>query len=255
MWNSRRLLRLAFLRALLLLFGLAGIFWSRNALPSFWLTTPARDIIGRIIADERFKPGLLAESLARMKNAPQPAIRQPELTQGEAVLALRTAEEAMQRRSSAEVDYEVEMAEDLVRASLSVTPSDSFLWLMLYSMETRRSGFDSANTIYLDQSYAVGPNEGWIAVRRNRLSLAVLSQLRASTQRTAVSEFSAMVDSDFIEEAVVNLMTVGWVHRDRLIKSLEGTDLASRRMLAKRLSVDVPNLRIPGAEMEDRPWR
>ncbi|MGV7217064.1 hypothetical protein [Bradyrhizobium sp. UFLA05-112] len=242
-------------RALLFLFGFIGLAWSLTALPSFTLTTSGRDIVARIIADERFKPGVLAGVLERMKADPRPLMLQPEFSQGEALVMLRSAEEAMQRKSSGEADREVEAAERKVRATLARTPSDSFLWLMLYSIATTRNGFDANNIIYLEQSYASGPNEGWIALRRNRVALAIFSGLNETSRAIVVSEFAELVDSELIEDAAANLMGVGWAHRQRLLASLERVDIANRRSLAKRLSIEGLKPTILGIETDERPWR
>ncbi|WP_141937899.1 hypothetical protein [Bradyrhizobium sp. UNPA324] len=188
-----------------------------------------------------------------MKAAQRPSILQPEFHQAEALVTLRTAEEAMKSPEAA--DRAIEAAENQIRTTLSVTPTDSLMWLMMYSVETARNGFDAGNIVYLDQSYVSGPNDGWVALRRNRLALAALPMLSERTQSLVISEFTTIVDSDFIDEAALNLTTVGWVHRERLTASLEKADISSRQSLARRLSVDGVKLRIPGIETGDRPWR
>ncbi|WP_160168993.1 hypothetical protein [Bradyrhizobium sp. Ai1a-2] len=209
----------------------------------------------RVIADERFQSGVLTDLLARMKGAQRPSIIQPELPRAEALIMLRTAEDAMQRKSSDDADREVEDADKAVRSSLSVIPTDSFLWLMLYSVETARNGFNPEHISYLEQSYAAGPLEGWIALRRNWVALTIFPVLSDFTQRRVVSEFAALVDSDFTEEAAMNLMRIGWSQRERLLTALEGVDIASRKSLMKRLSADGVKLLIPGIEYDERPWR
>ncbi|MCK1707682.1 MULTISPECIES: hypothetical protein [unclassified Bradyrhizobium] len=242
-------------RGLLLLWGLLGVFWSSFALPSFSLTAPAREVATRIIADERFKRSALSEMLARMKIAPRPCVVQPEFSRADALITLRTAEEVLQRKSSEEADREVESAENKIRIGLAMTPSDSFLWLMLYSVQTVRKGFDLPNIANLDQSYYEGPNEGWISLRRNRLALAVFPLLSENTQESVIAEFAKMVDSGFIDDAAMNLAGVGWPYRDRLLSSLQQVDITDRLSLARQLSRDSVKVVVPGTETEERPWR
>ncbi|WP_129590829.1 hypothetical protein [Bradyrhizobium shewense] len=243
------------LRGLLLPLGLLGVFWSLTALPSFWRSTPARDITARIIADERFKPGALNQMLARIEADPAPPIQQSQLSLADVLVRLRTAEEAMQRKTSEEADREVEAAERKLIAALHVSPTESLLWLMLYSVETTRNGFDPKTVSYLDRSYLAGPHEGWIALRRNRLSLAIFPVLGDWTRQAAVSEFSEMVDADFVEEAASNLMGVGWTQRESLLAALRDVDVSSKTSLLKRLQADGINVNIPGIERNERPWR
>ena len=255
MWNNSRAPSLGLRRGLLLLGGLGSVLWSLSALPSFQATTPARDIVARIIADERFKPGALDDALVRLQVSPQPSILQPEWFQAQALMYLRTAEAAMQRENSEEADRAAELAENKVKAALFAIPSDSFLWLMLYSVETNRNGFTPATARFLDQSYARGPNEGWIALRRNRLALTILPLLDPAIQEKVVSEFANIVSSDFTESAAVNFTTVGWVHRDRLLSALESVDIISREAFAKQLARGGTKARVHGIEIDERPWR
>ncbi|MCK1616116.1 hypothetical protein IVA96_05450 [Bradyrhizobium sp. 159] len=243
------------LRGVLLLLGAGGMLWSLAVLPSFWLTTPARAIAARIMEDQRFRPGALSDALSRITNDFAPFIVQPELLHAEALIRLQKAEEAIQRKSPDEADREVEKAENKLRASLSTSPNDSFLWLLLHSIEMTRNGFDTDHSSYLMQSYMIGPYEGWISLRRNRLALAALPMLGGTTQERVVAEFASLVDSDFIEDASLNLTTVGWVHRERLAASLAGTDIVARESFAKRLSKDGVKIKIPGIETQDRPWK
>ncbi|MDI4238204.1 hypothetical protein OZ411_35930 [Bradyrhizobium sp. Arg237L] len=236
------------MRGLLMLCGLVGVLWSLTALPSFRLTTSARDIIAGIIADQRFKPGVLENMLERMEVAPQQFLVSPEFSQAKALLRLSTAEEVLQRKSPEEGDA----AQATLKSALSLNPTDSFLWMMLYSAETARNGFDAQYLGYIDQSYAVGPLEGWIALRRNRLALAIFAMLSDATQTAVVSEFAELVDADFIEQAVINLTTVGWGHRARLLAGVERLDIADRESLARRLSRDGLKLAIPGIDQDGR---
>ncbi|MCK1735270.1 hypothetical protein IVA79_15130 [Bradyrhizobium sp. 138] len=209
----------------------------------------------RIIADDRFKRGLLVGLLTRAQQASKHFIQQPELLRAMALIALRTAEEVNQKSASEDGGREIEIAQMQLRTSLLMSPSDSFLWLMLYSINISQNGLSSSDVAYLDQSYTTGPYEGWIALRRNREVLAAFPFLPGVLQKRVISEFSAMVDSDFIDDAALNVMTVGWAFRERLAAGLEQVDLISRERLAKRLATDRVKLRIPGVEIDDRPWR
>lgn len=254
MW-SKSLIRCLAMRWFLLALSAIGILWPLIVYPSFSRGALAREITARLVADERFRPGLLQELLGRLVASPRPAIEQPELTLAQVLLRLRSAEEAMQRSSSDVADREVEASQGQLVMALSLNPTESFLWLLLYSVETFRNGFDPTTLQYLDRSYRAGPHEGWIAVRRNRLSLAILPTLDESLQKAAISEFSEMVDSDFIEDAAMILKGVGWIHRDRLLASLTDVEIASKASLLKRLRIDGISVKMPGIEYDERPWR
>ena len=137
-------------------------------------------------------------------------------------------------------------AERELRAVLAIKPTESFFWLMLYSLLVTRNGFDQEAIRFLDRSYLLGPNEGWIALRRNRLALAVFPMLGVSTQQLVVSEFAGLVDSGFVEDAAINLTAVGWKYRAALLAGLSRTKKTSREALAKRLARENVSVDIPG---------
>ncbi|WP_158284438.1 hypothetical protein [Bradyrhizobium sp. SUTN9-2] len=184
----------------------------------------------------------------------QPTVMPPELTYTKALLALR-AEEATQRYNLDKADQKVDSAEVLLRAALAINPNDSFLWLMLYSVATMRHGFDLRYLSYLEQSYTLGANEGWVALRRNSLALASSPLLDSATQRSAKLEFAAILNSGFVDVAANNLMRVGPVARDKLLKSLDRVDIAPREALARKLLRDGVSVSVPGVKLDERLWR
>ncbi|RTE90033.1 hypothetical protein D6B98_26395 [Bradyrhizobium sp. LVM 105] len=254
MSNSYRVARLVLLRSSLLLCGAVGALWASYATRSFWLATPVREVSSRIVANDRFKPGVLTDVLAHLKGIDRPAILQSKFLEAEAIVILRAADETTQWSRPEESDRRMENAEDKIRTALRENPMGSFLWLMLYSVGTARNGLDPKNISYLEQSYATGPNEGWVALRRNRLALAVFPVLSTLVQSEVISEFANTVDSDFIAEAELTLIGVGWTYKERLLSALESVDLASRQALRKRLSNDGIKVSIPGLQADERPW-
>ncbi|MGY3361278.1 hypothetical protein ACVWZK_007941 [Bradyrhizobium sp. GM0.4] len=247
MWSSARLP--------LLLVGAAALWWSSAVFPIFRSAAPVREIAERLLADQRFKPEALSEALDRMQHEPLRAVKDPTFSRAVALVGLSVAERAAARRSPEEADFEVAAAEARVRLSLALNPTDSLLWLMTYSVQTARTGFSAENVRYLEQSYASGPHEGWIALRRNRLALSIFQVLTLSVQQRVVSEFAELVDSDMNDVAATNLVTVGWLYRERLLDALQDVDIASKKNLKKELLANGVKLAIPGIDLEDRPWR
>jgi len=255
MWNSRLSCGLAMLRGLLLAGGLSSAIWSITALPAVWQMIPASDIAARVVGDHRFKLGALANVLVGIQSEQAGPISPPGFLRALALIKLRTAEEALLRSSSEEAHRSISAAVEDVRSALAVSPNDSLLWLMLYSVETTRGGFDLQYLRYLNQSYAAGPREGWVALRRNRLSLGIFSTLSDATQSAVISEFEQLVDADFVEDAAVNLMGAGWPYRERLLAALVSADIVSRQALYKRLAAEGIKLPIAGIPVDERPWR
>src|SRR4051794_40029470 len=111
MSNKSRRCALALLRGLLVLGGLAGLLWSAAVLPAFWRILPARDTTARIIADDRFKAGTLADVLAKVESEPDVAFVEPEMRRSIALIWLRRMEQAIVRSSSEDADREIATAE------------------------------------------------------------------------------------------------------------------------------------------------
>ncbi|MGY3146029.1 hypothetical protein ACVWYQ_003028 [Bradyrhizobium sp. USDA 3397] len=232
--------------------GVAAVFWASTVLPVFRASTPAREIASRILAGDRFKPGMIDGLLASIDRSPKLPLVSHVVVRAEALLRVRGTEEAMVRSGSDKADLGIIVSEKKVRHSLTLNPADSFLWLMLYSLSSTLNGFDVRNIDYLDQSYVNGPLEGWIALRRNRFALAAFPMLSEATQQKAEIEFAAMVDSGLVEQAVINFTSVGWEQRDRLLVSLERADVISREQFAKRLARDGVKVNVPGIVIEER---
>lgn len=245
---------MALLRGLLLAAGLLSLLWSVAVLPSFQRLLPARDAAARIIADDRLKARALAEMFASIEPAAPAELSPPELFRASALVRLRLSELALARKSSEEAEAEITAAHRKLVEGLTVDPTDSLLWLMLYSFETSRNGFDPKTVPYLERSYLTGPHEGWIALRRNRLALGVFPLLGELAQTRVVDEFATMVDSDFWNDAEANLVGIGWAYRDRLLAGLQRVDLVSREAFARRLFRDGYDVQIPGVKSKERPW-
>lgn len=241
-------------RGALLSLGLAGLLWFILSAPTFWSALSAQDLTLRILASERFKPGALDETLARLEPKSKPMSPHPRLARERAMIQLRRAEEALQRLSAHEPQQEMFAAKENLKSSLMLNPADALAWFMLYSASNDSDGFDQENIKFLSQSYLVGPREGWIALRRNRMALAVFLLLSRAMQDRVVSEFADMVDAELTELAASNLTGIGWGYRERLLASLEHVDILPREIFAKRLARDGVKVNVPGVDVNERPW-
>ena len=242
-------------RVLLLLFGLCVACWSSLWLPEVWFAAPARDATSKILIDDRFRPASLDRALVLLKVRPEYFAQRASVVRAEALIRLRLAEYSLGKKSSLEGDQEGAAVIGRLRSSLALNPSDSYLWLTLYSQEIARQGFDHSALRLLDESYVVGPLEGWISLRRNRLALAAFPTMSESMQAKIVSEFASLVDSDFVETAAENLLGVGWDQRVQLLASLKDTEMVSRERFARILAREGANVAVPGVQSDDRWWR
>ncbi|WP_271608433.1 hypothetical protein [Bradyrhizobium sp. CCBAU 21359] len=227
------------------------MIWLIVSVPVFWPVEPGREAARRIAAGARFKRGVLEVILEQLKPPPAGWLLRSDLAHSSALISVRVSDEALAGNNS-DFDSKAKVADRRVRSALELSPADSILWLMLYSLTTSRVGFDTDDIRLLEQSYSSGPLEGGVATSRNRISLAVFSLLDNAMQQRTISEFAAIVDSGLIEDAASILASIGWNQRDRLLAGLSGVGLVERELLAKRLAREGLIVAVPGIQLDER---
>ncbi|UPJ26028.1 hypothetical protein [Bradyrhizobium sp. CW1] len=244
-----------FARAFLIVLGAVSLSWVGFAVPPFGMAATKNEVTARLLADDRFKPGALRESLAVFTGRAKWFPEYSKITRAEALMKIRIAEESIRSIDLQEAGTEKVHAKASILSSLASNPGDAYLWLALYSTQLLSEGFDPEAISYLDTSYFLGPMEGWIAIRRNRLALAAFPMLDESLQAKVVSEFCALVSSEFIDAAVFNFVGVGWQQRNRLLQGISQIHILPRTLFAKRLANEAVSISIPGVSIDERFWR
>lgn len=124
--------------------------------------------------------------------------------------------------------------------------SSSCFWL-----ENTRNGFSADNFKYLRMPYELGPNEGWVSLKRNGLALALFEQLPPDVADMATDEFVRLLNNGFNREAVAIFTGPGWRIRNLLFPKLKKVGEGQREAFARTLyndgyDVDVPGVIGPG---------
>jgi hypothetical protein len=203
-----------------------------------------------IIEGHRFAtPEIAAEAAAAgaMGLSPSVAARR-----SLAILKLRLVEDALNSGDRLSLDRRFA---DLKRSTtdvLEIEPSDAFFWLIYYWSNINIEGFNPSQLKFLDASYDFGPNEGWIAIRRNRLALAAMSQLSPVMSERVISEFTGMVASGLIVDAASSLMGPGAPLRSELLGRLVVVPIAERERFARYLRENGIDLAVPGVEQREK---
>jgi hypothetical protein len=242
-------------RAVFALAALVGLAWG---LGTFATTRPISQLDragARILAGESFNAqqmdafGLLADQALA-----QPVCRATAM-QSAAIVRLRLVELAIESSDRTQYAKRFGALEQGVRYALECAPTASFLWFLLYWVEITRNGFDAKYIRLLEASYDLGPREGWIATRRNRIALAIVDQLPPELANKVFREFAGLVSSGLVEEAAANLAGPGWAYRDTLVAQLTEGRISHRRRLYNLLRRRGIDLVIPGVDpVEGRPW-
>jgi hypothetical protein len=236
--------------------GLAVIGWSDVVAPVVWRQASMAPLGPKIVAGERFQPGVLEEYVERAKPDVLEGICQPITLRTLALARLRLAEEAIADGDGHLIDQTQSDGEAALRLSLSCTPTDPFLWFALFWLRNSREGLQDDNYRALRMSYRVGPNEGWLSLRRNRMVIALYPGLPDDLKQDASDEFVQLVRSDLITEAAGILAGPGRPLSTMLLARLKGVDQKKLRFLATLLAAKGLDDDIPGLETTSKhPWQ
>jgi len=252
--SARRLGDLA-ARAFVVALAAIAVGWAASTLPLMARQRAVVNIAKHIIQGDAFKDDALNAMLPVVDAQQDGKWTHPSVLSSAAIIKLRVLERAIADGDQAAIDRQMTAVNRTIRISLTETPADPFLWLVLFWLENTQNGFSRDHLKYLQMSYALGPNEGWIAVRRNRLALAVFPQLTPELREHALVEFARLVDSNFIAEAADILTGPGWPIRGQLLPRLRDVADVNRQIFAKRVYRLGYDVVVPGVERpEFRPW-
>jgi hypothetical protein len=243
-------------RPLMVALGLLAIVWSAACLPIIWQSSVLERTADHILDGDTFQIAKLTQLLPNIESIEGLDYCQPAAIRSAAIVRLRLFDEVFSAGERRLLDEYMESLENSVRLALRCSPSDSFMWLTLYRVETMRLGFTSNCLNYLAMSYRLGPNEGWVALKRNGLAFSIYRQLPGALQEASVKEFVGLVKSGFERETADILEGPGWKTRDLLLSRLTDVSERNRQRFANVLYHDGVDVSVPGVPaLEPRPWR
>ena len=235
--------------------GCMAVMWGLVTLPIFWRQSTLERTAQWIIKGAAYKPEALAGVVPVIEAMEKTTFCAPTALRSAAIIRLRIAELG-QSESAEEKSDTLNAAANSVRQSLSCSPADSFLWLALYWLDTAQYGYRPQDLKYLRLSYQLGPNEGWIALKRNGVTFAMLQSspnwceqrvcILSKFSEIAINEFVGLVSSGFYDEAVDVFTGPAWPEREVILPRLAGISEPDRRRFADILhrrgyDVDVPD--------------
>jgi hypothetical protein len=243
------------MRFLALFVGLAAVAWGGAVLPVFWRQSALDALALGIVDRNAYKPAALASMTSDVETVERDPYCRPEALRGAAVVRLRLAEDALGNGERERIDDDLQRLDKTIRASLACSPADPFLWMILSWLTGTREGFSEDQLHFLRLSYALGPNEGWVAARRNRLALSMFERLPPDLADDALNEFARMMDSGFYDDTLAIFIGPGWPLRDKLLARLTGVQERYRDAFAQALYRGGYDVDVPGIPRRDpRPW-
>jgi hypothetical protein len=143
------------------------------------------------------------------------------------------------------------------RQTLTCSPADSFVWLTLFWIDAARHGQTADNANYLRMSYAVAPNEAWIALWRSHLAFSLFDRLPADLADHSLEDFVNLLKTRRVYWEMAKMFeNTSADGRRRIAERLQTVDLLYRQAFVgalrdKGLDIDLPE----GDTSEPRPWR
>lgn len=242
-------------RSFIAILGCIAIWWGIVGFHLFWQVSSTERIASRIIAGDPFKVEILAQQLPIISSIERSVYCLPAALRSAVIIRLRIVEETMSAGDRGPIDEQLKSAGDSIRNSIYCSPADSFLWLALWWLESTQNAFRPTHLGYLRMSYRLGPHEGWVALKRNRLAFAIFEELPSDLAESTINEFLGVLKLD-VGEAVKIFTGPAWRVRDLILPHLKDVDERDRLGFATVLASQGYDVTIPGVErsMISRPW-
>jgi hypothetical protein len=244
-------LRLA-VRALTVAFGGLGVAWGLTTFPGFWRDSRLEPVATRIINGESFRPEALLAFEPNIAQVEAESPCRPAALRNAAIVRLRIAEDGLETADGRHIDQFLGALQSVTRTALECSPTDSFLWFVLFWVDVTRNGFQPKDVALLRMSYRQGPNEGWIMERRNRFAIAMYGYLPADLDERALNEFAKLLQPQFVVGAVNIFVGPGWPIHDLLLERIKDRPESERRLFAQILKERGYDLAVPGIARPNR---
>jgi hypothetical protein len=231
------------LRASAMLVCLVGITWGVTEFPALRQESTIKKIADRILVGDVYKYEILLKQASLVEPTQTPEPCRPLTVRSAAVIRLRLAE-ISDNAALGLAPVRTNLAVDAIRQSLACSPADPFFWLALYALEP------SAPLNYLTASYRLGPNEGWIALKRNPVAFANFDELPDDLRRIVVQEFVRIVEMDTIDDAVKIFVGPAWDNRELILSQMDRVPLRQRQLFQAALTSAGYDVLVPGTRFD-----
>ncbi len=236
---------------------IAAIAWGGFMLPLFWRQAPARYVAAKFLQGQTFKTRWLLDEAQQVEAAATYPVCNPAVLRNLVVIRLAILNEAVAERDRTLMEGATGPLNEAAKQELTCLPADPLAWLTLFWLDAGKHGLRPQNENYLRLSYALGPNEGWIALWRNRLAFQLFDQLPADLADDASDEFIKLVNTGQLYwETAAIFESATPAAQSRIVEHLKTASAISREAFARVLYGKGLDVTIPGVEWgEARPWR
>lgn len=218
-------------RSLTLLVGCAGLAWGIANAPRGEIADELLDSEARLLSFETFSratsistlESTVAQNMDRCDNHAQHVLM---------LLEIPLADAALRSGAVGEFDQRLRSLEARARQTLGCAPRDSFVWLMLFGLETEHGMLDQHTFDLLEMSYDTSPNEAWIAMRRITVAIPVVLFAPAPIQQKILDEFQNLVAHGYVEMTGRSYLNASARSRALLQSRIDLLDPRSRKSFA-----------------------
>jgi hypothetical protein len=238
--------------------GIGAVTWGALMLPLFWQQVPLNRATSAVLEGRTFNVQWLLDKAQQAAVADGHSwVCNPTTPHDAVVLRLAALEEAITAANQTQVGLAYDPLYDATRTALACSPADPFVWLTLFWLEVGKHGYDPAYENYLRLSYALGPNEGWIALWRSRISFAVFERLPDDLASHAINEFTTLVETGRLyPETLAIFSNATPATQNRIVERLKTAKAIPRQVFGRMLYDQGLNITIPGVDATPtRPWR
>jgi hypothetical protein len=221
-------------RALTLALGCLGLVWGIFALPRSEATDDFRDIGARLLREERFNRAALAR---KMETEAARSLSTCDTHSQRAMLLMEMplAEAALTAGLVRDFDRHVLSLETRSKLILSCAPRDSFVWLVVFTLETLHGHLNERSFDALTMSYETSPNEAWISVRRTGVAVPHLLLAPGPLRLRILSEFQQLIKDGFADGAARSYLAAPQPIQSLLHARVEQLDTAHQKKFSDAL--------------------
>ena len=221
-------------RSLTVAIGCLGLAWGLFALPRSEASDNLWGFEGRLLRSEAFAP----KTLRLILESPASQILDACDTHSQRALLLMEmplTELALQSGATAEFDQRIRSLETRSKRMLGCTPRESFVWLLMFYLETLLGNLNEQSFDLLAMSYETSPNEAWISIRRIIVALPLAEIAPTLLRQRIFDEFQQLVGNGFADDAARSYWTASQPVRSLLLTRVQSIDEPRRKAFAEAL--------------------
>jgi hypothetical protein len=242
-------------RGFLWLLGLSAVIWGLFTLPLFWQQASPISVAVKLLQGDSFKVQSLVDEAQQADHVAKFRFCNPAALHSIFVLRLFLLNQSIASADHVLVNSSYGPAYSAARNAVACAPADSFVWLALFWLEAGKHGLDDRNAGFLRLSYALSPNEAWIALWRTQLAMLLFDRLSPDLSSAAGEEFVKLVNSGwFHRETAVMFKNASPKAQNDILEQLKTINLSARQAFSRAIREQGLDVQVPGVEKPARPW-